>query len=264
MKHGPRHLFDDELWGRFAAHLRKVRPTRGRPGANDRQFVEAVIWVLRTGAPWRDLPEAFGRWQTVYKRFARWSQSGLWGRVYAFVRTQFDQVDCMGSLDSTSIRVHQHGSPAKARREREAVGISRGGKTTKLHCIAYQKPNGPFISARAMLGPGNCADIGAFCPMLDKMPNALAALAADRAYDADWVRQMLRTRGVRSVIPYRKNRLKSGRLNRHLYARRNEVERFFARIKQFRRVATRFDRRAVHFAGFLQLAFLVAVATCLS
>ena len=164
MNHDPRQLFDDELWRRFATYLRKVRPIRGRPGANDRQLVEAAIWVLRTGAPWRDLPSAFGKWQTVYKRFARWSQSGLWGRVYAFVRTQFDRAEFIGSLDSTSIRVHQHSSPAKAHREREAVGISRGAKTTKLHCIAYESAYGPFISARSMLGPENCADIGAFRP----------------------------------------------------------------------------------------------------
>lgn len=256
-----RLFLNDARWSCIVDHLQKVRQKRGRPGRDDRRFVEASVWIMRTGSPWRDLPRSLGRWQTVYKRFSRWAKSGLWRQIYSLLREAFPENCCVGSLDSTSIRVHQHGSPPKTMRDVKAVGVSRGGKTTKLHCLAYATEDGRLVAARAMLSAGHRADITAFAPILRKAPASLHTLIADRAYDADWVRAQSSDQGVVAVVPYRANRLCAGKLDVKAYRKRNEVERFFCRIKQFRRVATRFDRRAVHFTGFLHLAFVAAMVT---
>ena len=131
------HLLD-ENWVRIAPALAIVKGRYGRPAKNDRRFIEAVVWMVRTGAPWRDLPVTFGRWQTVYKRFSRWSRRGLWAALYKTLREENKRQipgNVVASLDSTSIRVHQHGAPKRRSRQAQAVGTSRGGFCDKGACV---------------------------------------------------------------------------------------------------------------------------------
>jgi transposase len=83
----------------------------GRPGRDDKNFVEAVLWWHRTGAPWRDLPSEFGPWSTVFNRFDRWSKSGKWQRIFDALKTDIDRE--WHSLDSTVNRAHQHAAGGK-------------------------------------------------------------------------------------------------------------------------------------------------------
>lgn len=228
---------------------------------NNRHFFEGACWILRTGAPWRDLPANFGRWQTVYRRFARWSRKGIWARIYRAMRSELGCVRSVCAMDSTSIRVHQHGAPSLRQREEQAVGISRGGKTTKVHLLAGRGRGGSLSAWRGVLSAGQRSDISAAPPLLRSMPPWVRTVIADRAYDAAWLRLLLQEKAVRSVIPYRCTALAPAALDRKSYAKRNVVERLFARIKHFRRVATRYDKLAVTFGGFLLLAF---VASCSS
>ncbi len=87
----------------------------GEPGHDDRNFIEAVLWWRRAGAPWRDLPAEFGPWKTVFNRFDRWSKSGKWDRMFRALRTDAD--DEWHSLDSTSNRAHQHAAGGKGGRK---------------------------------------------------------------------------------------------------------------------------------------------------
>lgn len=89
--------------------------TRGRSGDDNRRFLDAVVWIARTGAPWRALPPALGRWNTVFQRFNRWSRDGVWTSLFEAV--QDPDMEWL-LLDSTSIRAHQHaaGAPKKGRR----------------------------------------------------------------------------------------------------------------------------------------------------
>lgn len=103
-------MLTDVQWDRIAEFLRADRRV-GRKGRDDRLFIEAVLWWRRTGVPWRDLPVAFGPWKTVFNRFDRWSRSGKWERLFAFLRVDVDNE--WQSLDSTVNRVHQHGCGAK-------------------------------------------------------------------------------------------------------------------------------------------------------
>jgi transposase len=102
----------DEVW----TVLEPLMPTvtgRSRPWTNHRLAVEGMAWKYRTGAPWRDLPERFGKWNSVYKRFTRWAHDGTWDKLLAEVQRQSDaagRLDWVVSIDSTITRVHQHGA----------------------------------------------------------------------------------------------------------------------------------------------------------
>ena len=103
----------DEQWKRIEGLLPGKPIDPGRSAADNRLFVEAVLWIARTGSPWRDLPPELGRWNSAYQRFARWSRAGVWHRVFAALahERQFREV----FIDSTIVRAHQHaaGAPKK-------------------------------------------------------------------------------------------------------------------------------------------------------
>jgi len=84
---------------------------KGRHGEDNRLFVDAVLWVLRTGAPWRDLPTAFGHWNSVFQRFNRWSHKGVWQRIFQALGEDPDFEHVM--IDATIVRAHQHAAGAK-------------------------------------------------------------------------------------------------------------------------------------------------------
>lgn len=105
-----RRQLDEGQWTRIAAVLEAQRGA-GRLGKDDRNFIEAVLWWRRTGVPWRDLPDEFGPWKTVFNRFDRWSKSGRWTRL--FQSLQSDRDDEWHSIDSTINRAHQHAAGGK-------------------------------------------------------------------------------------------------------------------------------------------------------
>jgi transposase len=107
----PRLVLRDDQWERIAPLLPGKKGDRGRTAADNRLFVEAVLWVARTGAPWRDLPEAFGPWNSVYVRFRRWARGGIWDQVLAVLGGDLDREHLL--IDTTIVRVHQHASGAR-------------------------------------------------------------------------------------------------------------------------------------------------------
>ena len=105
-----RYEIKDEEWARLAPLLPGKIGDVGRSAADNRLFVNAVLWIARSGAPWRDLPERFGPWNSVYQRFRRWSKKGVWQQV--FEALQEPDLDWL-LLDSTTIRAHQHAAGQK-------------------------------------------------------------------------------------------------------------------------------------------------------
>ncbi len=107
----------DAQWERLRPLLPPQKPRTGRPAKDHRTVLEGILWVLRTGAPWRDLPERYGSWRTVYSRFRRWQQAWVWDRVLAALQRQADvdgRLDwVLHFVDSTVVRAHQHAAGAK-------------------------------------------------------------------------------------------------------------------------------------------------------
>lgn len=114
-----RYELTDEQWGLIKHLLPGKEGDPGARGEDNRRFVNAVIWIARTSAPWRDLPERFGEWNSVYQRFNRWSKSGVWQRVFQAVK--LPDLEAL-LLDSTIIRAHPHaaGAPQKKRKRSAA------------------------------------------------------------------------------------------------------------------------------------------------
>jgi transposase len=112
-----RHELTDRQWEQLAPLLPPEKPATGRPNREHRLILNAILWKLRTGAPWRDLPERYGPWQTVYSRFRRWRVAQQWDRLFAAVQAQADadgRLDwSLHFVDGTVIRAHQHAAGLK-------------------------------------------------------------------------------------------------------------------------------------------------------
>ena len=106
-----RSSLSDAMWARLAPHLPGKSGDPGRSGADNRLFMEAVLWMARVGAPWRDLPAQFGAWNSGFRRFRRWAQKGVFDRLFAAFSDDPDFEYVM--VDGTIVRVHQHGTGAK-------------------------------------------------------------------------------------------------------------------------------------------------------
>ncbi len=106
-----RLILSDLQWERISRHIIGDARTRGSSGRDNRMFVEGVLWIVRTGAPWRDLPEVFGSWNSAFRRFSRWSAKGVWHRLFAAAADDPDFEYLI--LDSTIVRAHQHAAGAK-------------------------------------------------------------------------------------------------------------------------------------------------------
>jgi transposase len=114
-----RDILTDEQWERLRALLPPQKPRRGRPAKDHRPIVNAILWVDRTGAPWRDLPGDYGPWQTAATRFYRWRRAGVWDEVLAELHRQADEAGQLDwdlhHVDGTIIRAHQHAAGAQKR-----------------------------------------------------------------------------------------------------------------------------------------------------
>ncbi len=109
-----RTMLRDDQWARIEQLLPGREGDRGCTAKDNRLFVEAVLWILRTGSPWRDLPREFGRWHSTYMRFARWRDTGVWERLTDALGRDADLEQLF--IDSTIVRAHQHSSGAKKKR----------------------------------------------------------------------------------------------------------------------------------------------------
>jgi transposase len=117
-----RLILSDRQWDRISAHIIGDERTRGSSGRNNRMFMEGVLWIVRTGSPWRDLPEAFGGWNSTFRRFSRWSAKGIWHRIFTAMADDPDFEYLI--LDSTIVRAHQH-----------AAGVKKGIKIRPLGAL---------------------------------------------------------------------------------------------------------------------------------
>jgi len=128
-----RHELSDAQWGRLAPLLPPERPRRGRPNRDHRRVVNGMLWRLATGTPWRDLPERYGPWQTVYSRFRRWQRAGVFDQVLAALQRAGDAAGgldwSLHFVDGSIVRAHQHAAGARGDRPpRRSAGVGAASR----------------------------------------------------------------------------------------------------------------------------------------
>ncbi len=254
-----RHELTDEQWELIQDLLPGKAGDPGRTAIDNRLFVDAVLYVLKTGIPWDDLPARFGKPNTVWKRYDRWCANHVWQRIArALGEPDLEEVQ----LDSTMIKAHPVASTGRRQSAgkkadahlRRCLGRSRGGLTTKLHAAVDRV--GRLL--QLTLTPGQRNDSTQAAALLEQFqPHEVGHVLADAAYDSDATRKRVQQLKAKACIKPIKARKVRKRYDRTRYKNRNVVERFFNRLKRFRRAATRYDKKPTNFTGFIWLAALM-------
>jgi transposase len=240
----------DEQWARIEPHL----PTdvRGKPRVDDRRVISGILHVLKTGCRWVDVPPEYGPSTTIYNRFVRWAVRGVWKDLFN-ARSGRGRSTHTQMIDSTHVKAHRSASGGDGGEESQAVGRSRGGRNTKIHGITDAK--GRLLTF--VLTGGEAHDCPVGVELIEESKPA-EVLLADKGYDSAELRQQLENRGTKAVIPNRSNRKRKYRFDKSLYRYRHRIENSWCRLKDFRRIATRYDKLALVFCASVHLAATIA------
>ncbi|MGW3089003.1 IS5 family transposase [Streptomyces sp. NPDC001108] len=270
-----RHELSDAEW----EFVRPLLPEslRGRKRLDDRRVLNGIVWKFRTGTAWRDVPERYGPWATLHTRFRRWAADGTFVRMLRAAQGKADaagDIEWLVSVDSTIVRAHQHAAGARKGGRDPALGRSRGGLTSKIHlaCDGQGRPLGFVVTG------GNTNDCTRFTAVMEaiRVPRTGPGrprvrpdhVLGDKGYSSKAIRAWLRRRGIAHTIPERadqvRNRARRGSrggrppaFDRETYKHRNVVERCFNRLKQWRGIATRYDKTAESYEAAVTLASLL-------
>jgi transposase len=266
-----RHALSDDHY----AIIEPLLPTNDRPGHPwkcHRSVINGILWILHTGAPWRDLPrDTYGPWQTVYERFNRWSKDGTWGRLLEALHARLDaagKIDWdLFCIDGSSVRASRAAAGAAATDGTAAepadhgLGRSRGGYGSKIHLVC----DGKGLPMAVTVTAGQRHESTQFEAVMGqvRVPRPKGRprcrprkLAGDKGFSYPRIRRVLRRRGIKAVIPTRKDQRRLPGFDKETYRRRNVVERCIGWLKESRRLATRFEKLAENFLAMVKLAML--------
>jgi transposase len=234
-----------------------------------RPMIDGILWALSDGGRWCNLPDRFGPWKSVYDRFRRWCGNGPWDRILRHLparKMNSGEINfSLFCIDGTVVRAHQSAAgvakkSAPGRAGRPRAGPQPGGFGTKLHLIC----DGEGTPIAVAVGPGQEHETQRATELLEEAtawPEQPAKVAGDKGYSAGWLREWLQERGTTPVIAHQKNEKgRKGRFDRKAYRKRNVVERCVGSLKWFRRVATRYEKRATHYLGRVTLAITFRLA----
>ena len=240
----PRLMLNDELWS-------KLRTILLQDGiyykSNLRLTVEGMLYRMRVGCPWRDLPALFGCWNSIYKRFNSWSANGKFLKLFKVLANDPDMEWVF--IDGSYVKAHQHSAGA-ASDDPQAIGISRAGNTTKLH-LAVDACGLPI---EFDLTGGETNDCIAAPDLIGKL-DISDVIVADKGYDSEKIRIQIRSKGSRPVIPRKANSVVGNDdMDWCLYKYRHLVENAFARLKHYRAIATRYDKLKRNYESMVAMA----------
>jgi len=205
---------------------------------------------MRTGIQWRDLPERFGRWNSVFRRFNLWSKKGVLQKLFQSISSDNDPEWLF--IDGSIVKAHQDSSGAASSSD-EAIGKSRGGSSTKIH-LAVDSGGLPVYFE---ISGGQINDIIHAQSLVSAAPKS-CSVTADKGYDSDNFRAFIKANGSIANIPRKENsKTGNGHMDWCLYKYRHLVENAFLRIKRYRGIATRYDKLARNYASNVALAFVI-------
>ncbi|EKO3895935.1 IS5 family transposase [Vibrio metschnikovii] len=245
----PRLMLTDKRWQK----LLQVMQNTGRiyNKSEHRMTFEGILYRVRTGVPWRDLPKEFGDWNTVYRRFNLWSKKGLLDILFKELSklSDYDWVFADGSI----VKAHQHSTGA-ATPDNECIGKSRGGNSTKIHLVV----DSGGLPIYFELSEGQRNDIDRAESLVDNLKE-VNVFIADKGYDSEALRAYVDSKGGETVIPKRNygQDIDKESMDWCLYKYRHLIENAFARIKHFRSISTRYDKLARNYASMVSLAFTI-------
>jgi transposase len=227
------------------------KDSRGRKPRDPREVLNDILWVLRTGAPWKDLPDRYPSYQTCHRRFYYWTKAGVFRRI---VKELAADLQKLGGIDLREAFID--GSFVSAKKRGDAVGRTKRGKGSRIMAIADASSLPVSVClARASPHEVTLAEMALDSLFVTGMPEKLIG---DKAYDSDDLDEnILKQYGVEMIAPHRRGRKKpetqDGRKLRR-YKRRWKVERLFAWLQNFRRLVVRYERHLGNFLAFLQRA----------
>ena len=240
----PRLMLTDEHWSKLRTIMRE-HGIYDKP--NLRRTVEGILYRMRTGLPWRDLPSFFGIWISIYQQFNRWSSKNKLMKIFKSLIVDPDLE--WEFIDGSIVKAHQHSTGAASDGD-EAIGKSVAGNTTKIHMAveAFGLPIDFEITG------GEVHDCKVAPEFFSKLPDA-DHMIADKGYDSEELRDLVRAKSSVPVIP-RKSNSKTGNddIDWGLYKYRHLVENVFARLKHFRAIATRYDKLKRNYSSMVAMA----------
>jgi transposase len=278
-----RYELSDQQWARIAPLLphRTHHQRAGHPFNDPRPILQGVLWILHTGAPWRDLPERYGPWETVFKLFTRWRAQGTGVRL---VTSLLDELDDQGQIDhdlwcidGSVLRAsraaagatpegdppRQLGGPKRAQMQEPpdpALGRSRGGFGTKVHrlCDSHGFIVGIHLTA------GQVHESTAFeATMARRLFHSRPGqrlwprrVAGDKGYRYPRIRRWCQRRQVEAVIPTRSNQPREEPFDKEGYRQRYIIEQVVGWYKEYRSLSTRYEKLAVNYVALWLVAIV--------
>ena len=239
------------------------------------EILDAILWILWTGAPWRDLPADFGPWATAWDLFDTWNGDGTLDAILTRLRAAGIAVGLIDRelwcIDGTIVRAARCAAGGGKEDDPEepedhALGRSRGGFSTKIHLLG----DGHGHPLHFHLTAGQVHETTALVPLLEGAEELVVdadgepiawpvVLAGDKGYRADWIDGYLIGLGIAPVIPSKENEDRSARpvgFDKEAYRRRSIVENLIGWLKECRRVFSRFEKTAKNFGGMIKMSFI--------
>ncbi|RKK01053.1 IS5 family transposase [Pseudoroseomonas wenyumeiae] len=248
-------LLTDAVWAVWEPLIEEVRPRGKTPPKELRRTISAILWRHQNGAKWRSIPDDLGPWWLAAQLFIRWAKAGVWERLLELVQQQGVALG-MTFLDGTNIRAHhkaagagKKGAHGTERDLREALGRSRGGYGTKACVIA----DGRGRAIAFALAPGQAHELPLAPGLLNSLPDVPGWIVGDRGYASDAFRERIWNMGARPAIPPKRTDAPVA-CPAWIYNNRSRVENLWARLKEWRAVATRYEKTARSFLSILCLA----------
>lgn len=269
-----RHQLMDQQW-ELVEDLFPPPARTGRPRRDRREILDGILWILRTGAPWRDLPRELGPWATVWDLFNTGNHDGTLDAILSRLRAAgIDtglvdrQLWCIDGTVIRAARCAAGGGKANDPEEPadQALGRSRGGFSTKIHvlCDSHGHPLDFHLT------PGQTHETMALVALLEDAQEQVVdgdgesiawpvALAGDKGYRADWIDEYLLEHSVTPVIPSKENEDREARVvefDREAYRKRSIIECLIGWLKECRRIFSRFEKTAKNYGGMIKMAFI--------